>query len=237
MATPIAAGAAALLLQANPNLTPNMIKALLMYTAQPLAGFNMLEQGAGEINIEGAVRVARLIRADLTSSTAVGAPLLTTSSPAVPQTTIAGHAFNWSQGLILNYNYATGVDLITKYQGIYNLGVLIGDGSTISNGVLIGDTTRMSGGVLIGNNILTSSGVLIGDGTVFMTSGVLIGDGVLAGDGVLIGDGVLAGDGVLIGDSVFRNDAMTQAQSSTTNGDKTSKMAVIKDTGVDYVGN
>ncbi|PYS40567.1 MAG: hypothetical protein DMF71_13020 [Acidobacteria bacterium] len=34
MASPIAAGAAALLLQANPTLTPNMVKALLMYTAQ-----------------------------------------------------------------------------------------------------------------------------------------------------------------------------------------------------------
>jgi serine protease AprX len=37
MATPVAAGAAALVLQANPKLTPNMVKAILMYTAQPLA--------------------------------------------------------------------------------------------------------------------------------------------------------------------------------------------------------
>ncbi|HEX8685158.1 MAG TPA: S8 family serine peptidase, partial [Pyrinomonadaceae bacterium] len=62
MATPVTAGAAALLLQANPRLTPNMVKMILMYTAQPLAGFNMLEQGAGELNVEGAVRLARLVR-------------------------------------------------------------------------------------------------------------------------------------------------------------------------------
>ncbi|HEV7902423.1 MAG TPA: S8 family serine peptidase, partial [Pyrinomonadaceae bacterium] len=43
MATPVAAGAAALLLQANPRLTPNLVKMILMYTAQPLAGFNMFE--------------------------------------------------------------------------------------------------------------------------------------------------------------------------------------------------
>src|SRR5207244_12601421 len=48
MAAPIAAGAAALLMQANPNLTPNMVKMLLMYTAQQIPGFNMFEQGAGE---------------------------------------------------------------------------------------------------------------------------------------------------------------------------------------------
>jgi subtilisin family serine protease len=53
MAAPVAAGAAALLLQANPSLTPNLVKTILEYTAQPLPGFNYLEQGAGEINIEG----------------------------------------------------------------------------------------------------------------------------------------------------------------------------------------
>ena len=58
-ASPVVAGAAAILLEANPNLTPNMIKMILMYTAQPLANFNMLEQGAGELNIEGSVRLAK----------------------------------------------------------------------------------------------------------------------------------------------------------------------------------
>ena len=60
MATPVAAGTAALMLQANPSLTPNLVKALLMYSAQPLAGFNMLEQGAGQINVAGAVQLAQV---------------------------------------------------------------------------------------------------------------------------------------------------------------------------------
>src|ERR1051325_2602378 len=72
MATPVTAGAAALLLQANPTLSPNLVKALLMYTAQPLAGFNMFEQGAGELNIEGAVRLAKLVRTDLSATTRAG---------------------------------------------------------------------------------------------------------------------------------------------------------------------
>ena len=59
VAAPVVAGAAAILLQVNPNLTPNLIKAILMYTAQPLAGFNTFEQGAGQINIEGAVRTSQ----------------------------------------------------------------------------------------------------------------------------------------------------------------------------------
>jgi subtilisin family serine protease len=64
MAAPVVAGAAALLLQANPSLTPNLVKTILEYTAQALPGFNYLEQGAGEINIEGAVRLAKLVRTD-----------------------------------------------------------------------------------------------------------------------------------------------------------------------------
>ncbi|MBA3805236.1 MAG: S8 family peptidase, partial [Acidobacteria bacterium] len=78
MAAPVAAGAAALLLQANPSLTPNLVKMILMYTAQTLANCNMFEQGAGALNIEGAVRLARLVRKDLSAATPLGAPLLTT---------------------------------------------------------------------------------------------------------------------------------------------------------------
>src|SRR6185436_6459991 len=145
MATPVAAGAAALLLQANPSLTPNIIKALLMYTAQPLAGYNMLEQGAGEINIEGAVRAARLVRTDLAQSTVVGTPLLTTAVPPVPHTTIAGHTFTWSQGILFNHYFATGSELITKYQPIYGLGFLMSDGVVVSDS-LVSDGTLLSNG-------------------------------------------------------------------------------------------
>src|SRR5581483_10267004 len=57
MAAPVVAGAAALLVQANPGLTPNLVKAILIYSAQPLQGVNTFEQGAGLLNVEGAVRI------------------------------------------------------------------------------------------------------------------------------------------------------------------------------------
>src|SRR6185369_8093897 len=101
MATPVAAGAAALMLQANPQLTPNLVKALLMYSAQPLNGYNMLEQGAGQLNIAGAVQLARLVRTDLSGTTSVGSPLLTGDAP-VAATTIANSTFTWSRGIVLN---------------------------------------------------------------------------------------------------------------------------------------
>jgi subtilisin family serine protease len=99
MSTPTVAGAAALLLEAHSSLTPNMVKMLLMYTAQPLAGFNTLEQGAGQLNVAGAVTVARIVRTDLLGllKPTFGSSLLTQSAPA-PQTTISSFTFPWTQG-------------------------------------------------------------------------------------------------------------------------------------------
>jgi serine protease AprX len=59
MAAPVVSGTVALMLQANPNLTPNLIKAILQYTAQPYPGYNALREGAGFLNTYGAVRLAK----------------------------------------------------------------------------------------------------------------------------------------------------------------------------------
>ena len=59
MAAPVVAGTVALMLQANPALTPNAVKAVLQYTAEQRAGYNSLTQGAGFLNALGAVRLAR----------------------------------------------------------------------------------------------------------------------------------------------------------------------------------
>ena len=51
MATPNVAGVAALLLQANPSLTPAQVKEELMNTADPLTGeYSVFEEGAGQVN-------------------------------------------------------------------------------------------------------------------------------------------------------------------------------------------
>src|SRR5580765_6880359 len=59
MAAPVVSGTIALMLQANPNLTPNLIKALLQYTAQVYPGYSPLREGAGFLNTLGAVRLAK----------------------------------------------------------------------------------------------------------------------------------------------------------------------------------
>jgi serine protease AprX len=59
MATPVVAGTVALMLEANPSLTPNLVKAILQYTAQVYPGYDYLTQGAGFLNTFGAVRLSR----------------------------------------------------------------------------------------------------------------------------------------------------------------------------------
>jgi serine protease AprX len=59
MSTPVVSGTVALMLQANPRLTPNQVKAILQYTAQSYPGYDQLTQGAGFLNAKGAVELAR----------------------------------------------------------------------------------------------------------------------------------------------------------------------------------
>jgi len=58
MSAPVAAGTVALMLQANPALTPNAVKAVLQYTAERRQGYDTLTQGAGFLNARGAVELS-----------------------------------------------------------------------------------------------------------------------------------------------------------------------------------
>ncbi|HEY1404947.1 MAG TPA: S8 family serine peptidase [Pyrinomonadaceae bacterium] len=225
MATPVAAGAAALLLQANPRLTPNLVKMILMYTAQPLSGFNMLEQGAGQINVEGATRLAKLVRTDLSALTPVGAPLLTTAALPAPYDEIAGGRADWSQGIILNRTYATGPALIERYQKVYSAGALLGDAVVETMNDQFVDTSKMFGAVVLGENILTSlGGASLAEGTIFLDTDLLLGDGIVIGDGIVVGDGIIVGDGIVIGDGIVVGDSRLRAQSVRVSGDDTPAM-------------
>jgi serine protease AprX len=63
MATPVVTGTVALMLQANPTLTPNAVKAILQYTSQRYPDYDALTQGAGFLNAQGAVELARFLAA------------------------------------------------------------------------------------------------------------------------------------------------------------------------------
>jgi serine protease AprX len=62
MSAPVVAGTVALMLHANPSLTPNMVKAILQFTAQVYPQYDFLSQGAGFLNARGAVVLAEYFK-------------------------------------------------------------------------------------------------------------------------------------------------------------------------------
>jgi serine protease AprX len=61
MASPVVSGTIALMLQANPALTPNLVKAILQYTAETKSRYDGLTEGAGFLNARGAVELAQAL--------------------------------------------------------------------------------------------------------------------------------------------------------------------------------
>jgi hypothetical protein len=99
MAAPVGAATVALLLEANPALTPNAVKAILQYTAEARPREPALAQGAGLLNARGAVRLARFFAQP---QNGLGDPV----------DTVAGQSIVWARHLIWgNYRVTGGVPL------------------------------------------------------------------------------------------------------------------------------
>jgi serine protease AprX len=93
MAAAVVSGTVALLLQANPSLTPNAVKAVLEYTAQIYPGYDALTEGAGFLNAYGAVELARVLA----------------SPPDAPERSLAT---DWGRQFIWGNQRVTGGQLI-----------------------------------------------------------------------------------------------------------------------------
>ena len=64
MSAPVVTGAVALMLQANPGLLPNAVKAILQYTARPFTSYDRLTQGAGVLRTRRARWTSRATSPD-----------------------------------------------------------------------------------------------------------------------------------------------------------------------------
>lgn len=124
MSTGVVSGAVALMLQANPGLTPNLVKSILMYSAQIMDGPDLFEQGSGMLNVDGAVRLAKSV-SRYAYAIPVGQRLNTSSLPNA-QSTIAGQTFAWSQGLIWGFGGLRGDAMFTVQQGAYSQSLIWG---------------------------------------------------------------------------------------------------------------
>jgi serine protease AprX len=99
MAAPVVSGTVALMLEANPKLTPNAVKALLQYSSQVIPDAHALSQGAGLLNTRGAIRLARFFKQP-------------TSATPEPFDLIGTEQIDWAKSIIWgNYRVTGGVPL------------------------------------------------------------------------------------------------------------------------------
>lgn len=127
IAAPVVSGTVALMLQANPGLTPPLVKAIMQYTAQPLAQDNLVQQGAGQVNALGTVQLAAALIPDIAARVAktklkAGDSILAAgrSLPA-PASTFEGATIPWSRFAFMGgARVLAGNDLFAKFQPIYD---------------------------------------------------------------------------------------------------------------------
>lgn len=208
MAAPIVAGASALLLQANSGLTPALIKAIFQYTGHPITG-NLYDQGTGELNVEGAVRLARALRSDI-AALQPGDPLLAGPMPAM-QSSFAGDSFAWSGFIVGGGGYIlSGTALFQSYQLVYRPGIVwvgnrVSDSKSSNlNGTLITpgvSFTTASSFSSIG--LLVTAGSLLLDG-ITVTAGVTTVQGISLAEGTSIAEGLVFAEGVSLSESILQ---------------------------------
>ena len=96
MSAPVVSGTVALMLERNPYLNPNQVKAILMYTAETHKG-NPYEVGAGYMNAAGALNLA----ANVDATTAVGDHWLLENGVNLDYSNvIAGFPAVWSETIV-----------------------------------------------------------------------------------------------------------------------------------------
>ncbi|MGL4575929.1 MAG: S8 family serine peptidase, partial [Burkholderiaceae bacterium] len=127
VAAPAVTGTVALMLQANPGLTPPLIKAALQYSAQPLPKASLIQQGAGLLNVDGAVRIAQSLHTDIASAIRgnrirVGDSLLAPGRTLPsPVSMVNNEAIAWSRLVFAGgSSVLSGNALFTQYQAFYD---------------------------------------------------------------------------------------------------------------------
>jgi serine protease AprX len=240
VSAPVVSGAAALVLQANPGLTPPMVKAILQYTAQPLPNANLLQQGAGQVNVAGALTLARSIRTDVTSAVLpskerVGMALQTgtmrlTSTRA---NSFSGEALPWSRMVFVGGNrIVSGDALFTKFQPFYDPKLTWGKSVVLKRDPSFWDANKayirrftetrltsaslLTTGVVDGTGLLGAQSALNQTGLFFPTKSLtdmfVAGNGFVLSEGLVLAEGFVLSEGLVLAEGVVMSEGIVMAE-------------------------
>jgi serine protease AprX len=162
MATPVVSGAAVLLLQQNPNLTPDQIKARLMKTASktfpsvstvtdPTTGitytdyYDIFTIGAGYLDIAAALSSSDLADASAVSPTAFFDPSTQSVYLVTGQGVVWGDSSTWATSLVWGTNvFVNGTSVLWGSSVCWGTSTSAGFSVVWGTGVVWGDTSNQA---------------------------------------------------------------------------------------------
>jgi serine protease AprX len=162
MATPVVSGAAVLLLQQNPNLTPDQVKARLMKTASknfptystvtdPTTGitytdyYDIFTIGAGYLDIAAALSSNDLADASAVSPTAVYDPTTQNVYLVTGQGVVWGDSSTWATSLVWGTNvFVNGTAVLWGSSVCWGTNTSAGFGVVWGTGVVWGDASNQA---------------------------------------------------------------------------------------------
>jgi serine protease AprX len=240
VSAPIVSGAAALILQTNPGLTPPMVKAILQFTAIPLPNANLLQQGAGQLNIAGTLNLARTIRTDVSTLLAAGPVASGTAlqTGTMRLTTaryngFSGESLPWSRMIFVGGNrIVSGTALFTKFQPFYDPKITWAKSVVLKRDPSYWDANKMYVKRFTESNVKTAtlltSGVVDGTGLLgahsarnrtglFMPSMSLAnlfiaGSGFVLSEGLVLSEGFVLSEGLVLSEGVVMSEGIVMSE-------------------------
>ncbi|HZP47627.1 MAG TPA: S8 family peptidase [Vicinamibacterales bacterium] len=171
MAAGVTTGVVALVLQAHAQhgprdwrpMTPNLVKAVLEYSAIPVANADYLTQGAGEINAAGAIELARAIDTDAP----LGSWWLTRG--VTPASTIGGATYAWGErvvwggsvrggNILYAHNIAWSTNIVWGTNVVWGTNIVWGTGALWLPGARV-----LASNIVWGTSAIWASNVVWGD--------------------------------------------------------------------------
>ena len=210
MATAVVSGTVALILEANrtafpsgAGLTPNAVKAILQFTALPARDdqgvpYDVLTQGTGSVNANGAMQVAARINTGLP----VSSWWLTTNVD--PWTAIDGQTLSWSESIIWNDTISFG-PVVSVNQPAWSQNIVWGSDDNIvwgsNDNIVWGSNIVWDDNIVWGSddNIVWGSNIVWGNTLVGSSYGNSVIWGMAVDDPTLTVWGTLNGSAVSSG--------------------------------------
>ncbi|HET7694725.1 MAG TPA: S8 family peptidase [Vicinamibacterales bacterium] len=163
MAAAVTSGVVALALQAHeesragrwgaaPALTPNLVKGILQYSAITIDGADYLTQGAGQVNADGAVALARAID----TSRPIGAAWL---GAIVPLSGIGGASYSWAGHVIYGDTVLAG-DVLAANNIVWSTNIVWGSALREGDNIVWGTALREADNIVWGTNIVWGANIV-----------------------------------------------------------------------------